>query len=137
MDNLKAGARLVGEAHDLIQGGFSYNKLGEAREFLAGATSFFRGLKHMGEQEEEGLGQGEFAGQYGSEQKMVTMLSGCRDDQTSADARISGESTGAMTWAFLETMKRNSSPTYVEVRCFSKKLQRFNSSVRMVDANRM
>ena len=68
-----------------------------------------------GEEEEEGLESGEFAGQYGSERKMVTMFSGCRDDQTSADARIEGEPTGAMTWAFLEMMKSDQSPSYAEV----------------------
>ncbi|KAF1936947.1 peptidase C14 [Clathrospora elynae] len=114
MDNLKAGARLVTEAQGIISGGFSYRKVGEAQELLAGASSFFKGLRHIGEQEEEGLSQGEFAGQYGSEQKMVTMFSGCRDDQTSADANIQGEATGAMTWAFLETMKRNETPSYAE-----------------------
>lgn len=114
MDNLKAGARLVGEAHNILSGGFSYRKIGEAQELLAGASSFFKGLRHMGEQEEEGLSEGEFAGQYGSEQKMVTMFSGCRDDQTSADASIQGEATGAMTWAFLETMKSSESPSYAE-----------------------
>ncbi|KAF2469175.1 peptidase C14 [Lindgomyces ingoldianus] len=122
MDNLKAGAQLVGQASNLIQGGFSYEKIGEARELFAGATSFFRGLKHMGEQEEEGLAGGEFAGQYGSEQKMVTMFSGCRDDQTSADARIQGQSTGAMTWAFLETMKRDANPSYVQALQTTRKL---------------
>ncbi|KAF2032877.1 peptidase C14 [Setomelanomma holmii] len=114
LDNLKAGATLVTEAQRLIDGGFSYSKVGEAQHLLAGASSFFKGLRHMGEQEEEGLGEGEFAGQYGSEQKMVTMFSGCRDDQTSADARIKGESTGAMTWAFLETMRQTQNPSYAE-----------------------
>lgn len=70
----------------------------------------------MGEQEEEGLDAGEFAGQYGSEMKMVTMFSGCKDEQTSADANIEGEATGAMTWAFLEVMKENQNPTYAQVR---------------------
>jgi hypothetical protein len=46
---------------------------------------------------------------------MVTMFSGCRDDQTSADAHIEGEHTGAMTWAFLEMMKADPSPTYADV----------------------
>jgi hypothetical protein len=55
--------------------------MGEAQQLLAGAGSFFKGLRHMGEQEEEGLDEGEFAGQYGSEKKMVTMFSGCKDDQ--------------------------------------------------------
>ncbi|KAF2848501.1 peptidase C14 [Plenodomus tracheiphilus IPT5] len=115
MDNLKVGARLVTDAQTMFQDGFSYDKVGEARELLAGATSFFKGLRHFGEQEDEvGLAGGEFAGQYGSEMKMVTMFSGCRDDQTSADAQIQGEPTGAMTWAFLEVMKRNQSPSYAE-----------------------
>ncbi|KAL6707013.1 hypothetical protein ACN47E_004963 [Coniothyrium glycines] len=122
MDNLKAGARLVYEAQGIISGGFSYRKVGEAQELLAGASSFFKGLRHFGEQEEEGLQGGEFAGQYGSEQKMVTMFSGCRDDQTSADAKIQGEPTGAMTWAFLEVMKRSPNPTYAETLQLTRQL---------------
>lgn len=116
LDNLKVGAKLVGDAQRLIDGGFSYSKVGEAQHLLAGASSFFKGLRHMGEQEEEGLDAGEFAGQYGSEMKMVTMFSGCKDEQTSADANIEGEATGAMTWAFLEVMKENQNPTYAQVR---------------------
>ncbi|KAF2006356.1 peptidase C14 [Amniculicola lignicola CBS 123094] len=93
-DNLKAGARLVEEAKDIMEGGLGVDR-------------------HMGEQEEEGLQEGEFAGQFGSEWKVVTMLSGCRDDQTSADALIQGENTGALTWAFLQTMRRVGSLMYV------------------------
>lgn len=118
LDNLKVGVKLVGEAQRLIDGGFRYDKVGEAKQLLAGASSFFKGLRHMGEQEEEGLDEGEFAGQYGSEQKMVTMFSGCRDDQTSADAHIEGEATGAMTWAFLETMKATENASYAHVRAY-------------------
>ena len=33
------------------------------------------------------------------------MISGCRDDQTSADAYISNRFAGAMTWSFLKAMK--------------------------------
>ncbi|PSN65166.1 peptidase C14 [Corynespora cassiicola Philippines] len=122
LDNLKAGVKLVGDARDLISGGFSYSKMGEAQQLLAGASSFFSGLRHMGEQEEEGLQDGHFAGQYGSENKMVTMFSGCRDDQTSADARIEGEHSGAMTWAFLEVMKRESQPTYAQTLQLTRQL---------------
>jgi hypothetical protein len=78
------------------------------------------------------LRAGEFVGQYGSENKMVTMFSGCRDDQTSADANIAGRSTGAMvrssivhyfhsvltfpqTWAFLQIMRAGETPTYAQV----------------------
>lgn len=36
-------------------------------------------------------------------------LSGCRDDQTSADAFIGGQAQGALTWAFLDTVHKSSS----------------------------
>lgn len=97
MDNLKTGVVLFSEAENLISGGFSYNKVGEAQDLLAGATSFFRGLKHMGEQHQEGVSEGEFAGQYGSEQKMVTMFSGCRDDQVSSVGHVVGRDDELIT----------------------------------------
>ncbi|KAK6002251.1 hypothetical protein QM012_001889 [Aureobasidium pullulans] len=42
------------------------------------------------------------------------MFSGCRDEETSADAQINGVSEGAMSWAFLESTKTNPDPTYKE-----------------------
>lgn len=58
MDNVKQGAHLLAEANHLIQGGFSMNKVAEARQLMAGATSFFNSLKHMGDEKKpEGLGQ--------------------------------------------------------------------------------
>jgi hypothetical protein len=39
--------------------------------------------------------------------KNVWMYSGCEDDQTSADATIKGSHVGAMSYAFLETMKQH------------------------------
>ncbi len=35
----------------------------------------------------------------------VIMISGCKDEQTSADAYINGKSQGAMTWAFLGNLQ--------------------------------
>jgi hypothetical protein len=37
----------------------------------------------------------------------VIMISGCRDDQTSADGFINSESQGAMTWSLLNSIKPN------------------------------
>jgi hypothetical protein len=115
MDNLKEGMHLFGEANDLFRGGFSFQKLGEAEDLYAGATNFFRSFKHMGESQLPGLGEDSNYAEYEREHKMVSMLSGCRDDQTSADANIGGMSEGAMSWAFLETMKRIPNPTYLQV----------------------
>jgi metacaspase-1 len=114
VDNIKQGVHLLSEANSLIQGG-SFN-MDEAQDLYAGATSFFRSFKHMGDQKQSGLGEDGNYSENAGEQKMVTMFSGCRDDQTSADANIQGTSEGAMSWAFLETMKRIPNPSYIEVR---------------------
>lgn len=115
IDNVKQGAHLMQTAQHLIQGGLTYDKLGEAKQLYAGATSFFRGLKHMGEPHKEGLDEEHFEEDWKAEHKWATMFSGCRDDQTSADASIEGANVGAMSWAFLESMKRNANPTYIGV----------------------
>lgn len=107
LDNVQAGMQLLGEATHLIQGGFNMSNIGEARQLFAGAQSFFKSLTHQQPDEDQyGLSQQDFAAEYQSEQpKQVWMYSGCRDDQTSADASIAGSHVGAMSWAFLECMK--------------------------------
>ncbi|OAL36313.1 hypothetical protein AYO20_04471 [Fonsecaea nubica] len=96
MDNLKVGAELIGEASHLIRGDFAFDSAGEARHLLAGATSFFRGLKHQYDGDyDEGLhAVGEFEEDWGPENKSVFMFSGCKDEQTSADAFINGRHVG-------------------------------------------
>lgn len=68
----------------------------------------------MGESRPDGLGEGENYASYEREHKMVTTFSGCRDDQMSADASSNGTGEGAMSWAFLQTMKRIPNPTYLQ-----------------------
>jgi metacaspase-1 len=46
----------------------------------------------------------------------VIQFSGCRDDQTSADASIGGESTGAMSWSLVKSFEQNGHEmTYVDL----------------------
>lgn len=118
IDNIQAGMRLMGAGAHLIQGGFTMDKVGEARQLFAGAQSFFKGLMHEEAQTDQyGLSQEDFADEYRSEQpKQVWMYSGCRDDQTSADASIAGSHVGAMSWAFLECMKNfGPNQSYIQV----------------------
>jgi len=56
-NNLKEEVHLLGEANHLFSGGFSFDNLAEAENLFAGAASFFRSFKHMGESQPEGLGQ--------------------------------------------------------------------------------
>ncbi|KAJ1661102.1 hypothetical protein IWQ61_000038 [Dispira simplex] len=46
----------------------------------------------------------------------VVMFSGCRDDQTSADAHIDNRATGAMSHALIQVLSQNSGPlTYTQL----------------------
>ena len=118
VDSVKQGMHLIQAASGLIQGGFSTTKLNDARALMAGATSFFQGLKHRDNddgQEGDGLGEEKFQENWKTEGKQVFMFSGCRDDQTSADANISGSNVGAMSWALLQTLNSAPGASYVDV----------------------
>jgi len=45
----------------------------------------------------------------------VVMWSGSKDDQTSADATIAAQATGAMSWAFINALKKNPQQSYVQL----------------------
>jgi hypothetical protein len=45
----------------------------------------------------------------------VVMWSGSKDDETSQDANISGEATGAMSWAFITALKKKPHQSYVQL----------------------
>lgn len=119
MDTLSQGVHLVSAADHLLQGGLRFDpqQLDDARQLLAGATDFFRGLRHVNEQQhhQAGLESEQCGVDRRQEHKFVTMFSGCRDDQTSADASISGSHVGAMSWSFLQCFKGAGALTYLQV----------------------
>ncbi|KGO76552.1 Peptidase C14, caspase catalytic [Penicillium italicum] len=45
----------------------------------------------------------------------VVMWSGSKDDQTSQDAQIGGQATGAMSWAFIAALRKNPQQSYVQL----------------------
>ncbi|CAK7240708.1 MAG: Ca(2+)-dependent cysteine protease [Sporothrix thermara] len=45
----------------------------------------------------------------------VVMWSGSKDDQTSADATIASQATGAMSWAFITAITQNPQQSYLEL----------------------
>lgn len=116
MDQIKKGVGLVRAAEHLVQGGWSREKMADAKMLLGGATDFFNGLHHArGHDTDDELAAENFHEHWERENKDVWMFSGCRDDQTSADATISGSATGAMSWAFIGTMRENPELSYVDV----------------------
>lgn len=45
----------------------------------------------------------------------VISISGCKDDQTSADATEAGQSTGAMSWSFIKTLNEMPNQSYLSL----------------------
>ncbi|XHG05343.1 hypothetical protein AWENTII_008571 [Aspergillus wentii] len=45
----------------------------------------------------------------------VVMWSGSKDSQTSQDAQIAGQATGAMSWAFIAALRKNPQQSYVQL----------------------
>ncbi|KAF2097341.1 putative metacaspase [Rhizodiscina lignyota] len=115
LDNVRQGMRLASAASHLLQGDFSIQQSQDARQLYAGAKTFFKSLQHIGESHEEGLGEEYFCENWKGENKRVIMFSGCRDDQTSADANIAGGHVGAMSWAFLETVRAYGNLSYLQL----------------------
>jgi len=88
-------------------------KVRDAKQLMTNAQSFFKGLSHR--HQPEGLGEEKFVEDWKNEDKDVWMFSGCRDDQTSADTSIANEPTGAMSWAFIKTMREFPGQSYVDI----------------------
>lgn len=118
IDNVKKGIGLIRAAGDLLHGDFNQDKLRDAKMLLGGATDFFNSLKHgsgNAEVDADGLAKESFQENWEAEGKDVWMYSGCADDQTSADTSIAGLATGAMSWAFINTMRENPNQSYIDI----------------------
>ncbi|KAK5659516.1 hypothetical protein OQA88_718 [Cercophora sp. LCS_1] len=117
LDTFKKGVGLVKAARGLMEGGLSMDKIDDAKMLLGGATDFFHSLRYGGsmQADDEGLAPENFEENWEAENKDVWMFSGCRDDQTSADTSIAGSATGAMSWAFMRTMREQPDQSYVNV----------------------
>lgn len=83
-----------------------------ARGDLGGMASTAMGLfkKAAG-----GSSQYERAKQTKTSPADVIMWSGSKDNQTSQDASIAGQATGAMSWAFVTALKKNPHQSYVQL----------------------
>jgi len=80
------------------------------KSLLGGAKSIAKGfLSSKNGGGEGGQGSVQDSSKAGGD---VYLFSGCKDDQTSADAHIDGSATGAMSYALLQTLGRDPNPTY-------------------------
>lgn len=115
VDYAKQGVKLATTAARLLQGGFNKNKINDAKQLFAGASSLFKGLQHRNDPKQaDGLANENFVEGW-EEAKDVRSFMGCRDDQTSADASFDGKASGAMSWAFLRALNDNPNQSYAQL----------------------
>lgn len=96
-------------AMNLLKAGFAYSQ-GNKEAALGTLISGLRGFLSKPKKN---------AAQLNAEKKKtvadVIQFAGCRDDQTSADATINSQATGAMSFALCKTLKENPNQTYLDL----------------------
>jgi len=95
-DNRKAAmSAAIKAGMSLVRG----NKMGAIQQGIQAATLYY---SKGGDSNEEAR-QNQI--KIRSTNADVIQFSGCRDEQTSADANIGGQATGAMSWSFIKAME--------------------------------
>ncbi|KAF1839625.1 hypothetical protein BDW02DRAFT_486395 [Decorospora gaudefroyi] len=99
---------LAKEAGQGLLGIVSSYARGDIGSMIGGATSLFKKAMTGDEVYKKNL-------RTKTSPADVVMWSGSKDTQTSADASIGGQATGAMSWAFISSLRKNPNQSYVEL----------------------
>ncbi|KAJ3030844.1 UNVERIFIED_CONTAM: hypothetical protein HDU68_007619 [Siphonaria sp. JEL0065] len=114
IDILKKGMTIAVGVKGLLQGGFSMDKVNEAKRLFAEAQGLAAAFKDEAAGDSGGYQEESFNENSGAP-KMVFCLSGCRDEQTSADTSFNGKASGALTYAILSALRANMNLSYEEL----------------------
>ncbi|KAJ3357844.1 hypothetical protein HDU83_002972 [Entophlyctis luteolus] len=102
---VKRGMTLALEANNLINGRYGLNSMEAAKGLFSEAKTFVAQLSGKSDVGADGYKVENFNNpQYGGP-KHVYLISGCMDEQTSADTAINGMASGALTYAVLHTLQ--------------------------------
>ncbi|KAI9342349.1 caspase domain-containing protein [Obelidium mucronatum] len=114
VDLVKKGITIVSGAQKLLQGGFSMSKINDAKKLFEEAKGLAAAF-NSGKETTQGGYKEEAFNENSAAPKMVFCLSGCRDEQTSADATFDGKASGALTYAILKSLEANRNLSYEEL----------------------
>ncbi|KAI9342338.1 caspase domain-containing protein [Obelidium mucronatum] len=117
IDMVKEGMRIAARAKGLFEGGFSMNKINDAKNLFEDAQALaaaFSGRGKKAEVDSQGYKKEAFNENAGAP-KQVFCLSGCMDEQTSADTSFNGQASGALTFAILSALKENRDVSFEEL----------------------
>lgn len=132
INNVKEGVNLARAAAEVFHGGFSIRRAHDVEKLISDGRSLLHKFQHpQGPADDDGLADENFMEDWRNEGKDAWMFSGCADDQTSADTSMQGLATGtplgpfylmrllklagAMSWAFIRTMRENPRQSYIQV----------------------
>ncbi|KAJ3067141.1 hypothetical protein HDU98_009662 [Podochytrium sp. JEL0797] len=104
---LQAGKAVVLQAQRLLKGGFSAAKKHEAqvlKDEVMSLARVFAGTASVNNASEYKL---ESFNENSEAPKECYLISGCLDEQTSADAQLNGMASGALTFALLSALRDN------------------------------
>ncbi|KAI8609075.1 peptidase C14, caspase domain-containing protein [Chytriomyces sp. MP71] len=106
---VKRGMQLAMRAQNLLQGGFiNPNAKGEIKGVMNEAKTLFNAITGTpnASTDEMGYKQENFQQSQYDGMKEAYCISGCQDEQTSADSSFNGRAAGALTHALLTTMRQ-------------------------------
>ncbi|KAJ3066659.1 DNA-dependent RNA polymerase II [Podochytrium sp. JEL0797] len=119
----EAVKKVLSEVTTLFKGGFSVSSLGNAQEILAevqGLASLFTHRSDV-DVDTRGFKHEHFTAELDAEHedKPVMVISGCKDDQTSADTSVQGYgSTGALSYAVMSKLKEGGAVSYEDMLAY-------------------
>ncbi|KAI8613708.1 caspase domain-containing protein [Chytriomyces sp. MP71] len=107
VDLVKGGMKLASEAASVLRGGFSMGKINDYKRLFEEARVLAGSLR--GEQtpnvDQNGYKQEQFL-ENDNVPRQIICVSGCKDEQTSADTSFDGRASGALTYALLTTLRQ-------------------------------
>ncbi|KAJ3294617.1 hypothetical protein HDU79_010712 [Rhizoclosmatium sp. JEL0117] len=108
MSTKEVATKVIEEVTSLFKGGFSFSSMGKVEELLEDVGELAGLFPHRSEVDVKGYKREHFDSETDSEmEKPVVVISGCRDDQTSADTNVQGYgSTGALSYAVMTVLKQ-------------------------------
>ncbi|KAJ3071658.1 hypothetical protein HDU98_004979 [Podochytrium sp. JEL0797] len=105
---IQQGIQVVGKVQRLLSGGFSASKMQDAQSLFGEIKSLASMFSGTGPTtDSSGYKHEQFMEEKSETPKECYLISGCFDNQTSADAQLSGKASGALTYALLQTLQAN------------------------------
>ncbi|KAJ3071908.1 hypothetical protein HDU98_004622 [Podochytrium sp. JEL0797] len=104
---VKRGLNLALDAQRLLVGGYGLNSMTKAKGLMNEGKTFANMLMGKSDVDQAGYRTESFGQAQYDGPKECYLISGCQDEQTSADSSFSGRPMGALTFALLHVLEQN------------------------------